>query len=283
MMINEKTNEWIIKLIEQPILNNPIKLETYKVLLGANYFSGAQVVRFRINLGIYNEIFTNQIQGFNERLKQLIPSLEEHFCSPGHRGGFYERLDEGTLLGHVMEHVAIELQNLAGMNVGFGKTRETKEKGVYNVVIRFFDEYAGIYSGKMAINILNHLLLNINIDINPIIQNLILIREKRMLGFSTQQIVNEAERRHIPTLRLDQFNFVQLGTGCYRKLIRATLTQQTSYLAVEHTDNKYLTYKMLEEMGIPVPTRIQTQNVNDALAFFRSLQKPVVIKPFQWM
>ncbi|MCX7861574.1 MAG: Mur ligase family protein [Bacteroidales bacterium] len=269
----------VLKIVEQPFLNYPIQLLSHKTLIGANYFSGAQVIRFRLQLNEFDEVFTNQIPGFNDKLKETIPSLIEHHCSMKQRGGLFLRMDEGTLLGHVMEHVAIELQNLAGMNVGFGKTRETKVKGVYNVVIRFFDEYAGIYAGKMAIHILNHLLTNQPIDINPIIQNLIAIRERRLLGFSTQQIVNEAHQRGIPTLRLDRYNLVQLGTGCYRKIIRATITQYTSYLAVENTDDKYITYKMLEEMSIPVPRRITTQHINEALNFFHQLQKPLVIKP----
>ncbi|NMC99189.1 MAG: hypothetical protein GYA62_05665, partial [Bacteroidales bacterium] len=143
-MLNEtNTGVTIRSIIEQPFINAPLTLESHKTLIGANYFSGGQVIRFRINLNEYNEVFTNQIEGFNEALKNLIPSLVEHHCSVGERGGFFIRMDEGTLLGHVMEHLSIELQNLAGMNVGFGKTRETKEPGVYNVVIRFFDEYAG--------------------------------------------------------------------------------------------------------------------------------------------
>lgn len=279
-MLNETdSNVNIHSLIEQPFINSPITLETHKTLIGANYFSGGQVVRFRVNLNEYNEVFTNQIEGFNDALKSLIPSLVEHHCSMGVRGGFFMRMDEGTLLGHVMEHLSIELQNLAGMNVGFGKTRETKESGVYNVVIRFFDEFAGIYAGKMALHIINSIITKQEVHVESIIENLILIREKRMLGFSTQQIVNEAESRKIPFQRLDKYNFVQLGTGCYRKVIRATLTQNTSYLAVENTDDKYLTYKMLEEMGIPVPMRISTKTIQEALDFYKQLQKPVVVKP----
>lgn len=270
---------FIQKILSEPILNAPIQLESHSTLLGANYFSGAQVIRFRLRLNEYDEVTTNLIEGFNNALKELIPSLIEHHCSMKQRGGLFMRMEEGTLLGHVMEHVAIELQNLAGMNVGFGKTRETKVKGVYNVVIRFFDEYAGIYAGKMAIHILNHILTKQTLDIKPIIENLINIREKRMLGFSTQQIVNEAKHRRIPTLRLDLYNLVQLGTGCYRKIIRATITQNTSYLAVENTDDKFMTYKMLEEMGVPVPKRITTNIINDALNFYNEIQKPIVIKP----
>jgi len=278
-MEEQLNDQSILKILSEPFLNSPIELESYKVLIGANYFSGAQVVRFRLKLNEYDEVPTNTIEGFNDAVKNLIPSLEEHHCSLKQRGGLFIRMEEGTLLGHVMEHVAIELQNLAGMHIGFGKTRETKVKGVYNVVIRFIDEYAGIYSGRMAIHILNSILTKQPVDINQIINNLILIREKRMLGYSTQQIVNEAKQRGIPAIRLDKYNLVQLGTGCYRKIIRATITQNTSYLAVENTDDKYMTYKMLEEMGVPVPRRITTNNINEALAFFHEINKPLVIKP----
>lgn len=277
--INSTAN--INDIVNQPFRNNPLVIESYKTLMGANYFSGAQVVRLKINLKEYDEVFTNQIEGFNDSLKALIPSLIEHHCSMGVRGGFFMRLDEGTLLGHVAEHIAIELQHMAGMKVGFGKTRETKEKGVYTVVYRFYDEYAGIYAGKMAIHIINSILTKQDVNIDQIIKNLIIIREKRMLGFSTQQIVNEAKLRHIPFYRLDRFNLVQLGTGCYRKVIRATLTQNASHLAVENTDDKYLTSQMMEEMGVSVPERILTKSVNDALNFFKQLQKPVVVKPLK--
>jgi cyanophycin synthetase len=279
-MVSESIQTENIKTwMEQPFLNAPLVLESHKTLIGANYFSGAQVVRFRIRLNEYDEVFTNKIEGFNESLKLLVPSLVEHFCSMNVRGGFFMRMDEGTLLGHVMEHLAIELQNLAGMDVGFGKTRETKEKGVYNVVIRFLDEYAGIFAGKMALHVINSILTHQSCDINQIVQTLVLIRENRLLGFSTQQIINEAEKRNIPTQRLDEFNLIQLGTGCYRKVTRATLTQNTSYLAVENSDNKYLTYRLLEEMGVPVPQRILANNVRESLDFFHMLQKPVVVKP----
>ncbi|MCX7955176.1 MAG: Mur ligase family protein [Bacteroidales bacterium] len=272
-------NEILKKIIEEPFFNSPVELLNYKVLIGANYFSGDKVILFRIKLNEYDEVFTTQIPGFNEKLKQLIPSLEEHYCSLKQKGGFYIRLNEGTLLGHVMEHIAIELQNLAKMNIGFGKTRETKEKGVYNVVFRFADEYAGIYAGKMAIHIINSILRNEECNISNIIEKLVIIRENRMFGYSTQQIINELNKRDIPFIRLDKYNFVQIGTGCYRKLIRATLTQNAGYLAIEKTDDKYYTQQLLQELSIPVPDSILAKNINDVLNFFHEKQCAIVIKP----
>lgn len=267
------------QLSEIKVIDGPIKVESIKVLSGANYFSGEPVIRFRINLCDYAEVYTNQIDGFFERLKESVPSLIEHHCSPGRRGGFFERILEGTLLGHVMEHVAIELQTLAGMYVGFGKTRITKKEGVYNVVFRFFDEVAGIYAGKASVNLINSILINQKYEISDIIRNLIHIRESRMLGFSTQAIVNEAKKRKIPTLRLDKYNLVQIGTGKYRKIIRATITGKTSLIAVETTDNKFLTNSILNELGVPVPNRIISSDVNEILNFQTLISKPIVIKP----
>ena len=135
--------------------HKPLKIEDINTLYGANYFSAGPVIRIRLNLGKYDEVFSNKINGLLTRLENDIPSLIEHHCSVGKRGGLFERIKEGTLLGHILEHIIIELQILAGMDVGFGKTRAAKAQGVYNVVYRFIDEIAGIYAGKAALNFLN--------------------------------------------------------------------------------------------------------------------------------
>jgi cyanophycin synthetase len=267
--------------IDYKVTPGPITVEDIKVLYGANYFSGGPVVLFRINLGEFDEVYTNKIPGFFEKLKTSVPSLYKHHCSVGRVGGFLERVQEGTLLGHVMEHTAIELQNLAGMDVGFGKTRGAKKKGIYNVVFRYFDEIAGTYAGKAALNLINAILEGVEMDVAEVINNLIVIREKRLLGPSTQAIVHEAERRKIPVLRLDKYNQVQLGTGKFKKLIRATITEDTSLLAVETSDDKFLTNSILQDAGIPVPQQIITEKLEDALAFHAQLQRPVVVKPAQ--
>ncbi|MCK4664465.1 MAG: ATP-grasp domain-containing protein [Bacteroidales bacterium] len=267
------------KIAEYPLFEGPLKIESINVLTGANYFSGGPVIRFRLNLGKYNEVFTNDIPGFYEKLKTAIPSLYEHHCSVGEPGGFFLRVQEGTLLGHVMEHVSLELQALAGMDVGFGKTRITKKESVYNVLFRFLDETAGIYAGKAAFNFVNCLLTNKHFVIDEVIKKLVFIREKNLLGPSTQAIVNEAENRKIPYFRLDKYNQVQLGTGKYRKIIRATTTEDTSLIAVETADDKYMTTSILKEAGIPVPKRIITDNLEKTLEFYNTIQKEIVIKP----
>ncbi len=261
------------------VKKGPIKLEKIQVYYGANYYSGGPIVLFRINLGAYDEVFTDQIEGFYEKLSSLLPSLYEHYCSVGKIGGFFLRVREGTLPGHVMEHVAIELQTLAGMDVGYGKTRSTLSQGVYNVIFRYFDEEAGIYAGKAALNLVNSILKKEEFDVFQIIKNLIYIREKNLLGPSTQAIVDEAEKRGIPWLRLDEFNLVQLGTGKYNKRVQATLTSDTSYIATEMASDKFQTTLMLKEAGVPVPETIKTNNQNEIIDFRKRSGKAVVVKP----
>ncbi len=261
------------------IEEGPIKVEDIRVYHGANYFSGGPIVLFRINLGSYDEVFTNEIEGFFEKLSELLPSLYEHHCSVGRVGGFFIRVKEGTLLGHVMEHVAIELQTLAGMDVGYGKTRSTLTQGVYNVIFRYLDEEAGIYAGKAALNLINAIVTGKPFDVFSVIEKLIGIREKNLFGPSTQAIVDECEKRQIPWIRLDNYNLVQLGTGKYLQSIRATMTSQTSYIAVDLASDKFLTTQMLREAGVPVPETIETDNADEAYRFFKKIGAPLVIKP----
>jgi len=257
----------------------PLKVVKTQVMYGANFFSAGPIVLIRLDLGQYNEVFTNTIAEFPSKLEKALPSLIHHHCSVGREGGFLLRVNEGTLLGHVIEHVAIELQTLAGMDVGYGKTRSTLEEGIYNIIFRFFDEIAGVYAGKAAVNLINAILTNKEFNCKEIVDNLIDIREKRLLGPSTQAIVDEAEKRKIPWLRLDTYNLVQLGTGKYRKHTRATITSDTSLIAVETADNKYLTSLMLKDAGVPFAETIRTDDIEEVFSFYRQIQKPIVIKP----
>ncbi len=257
----------------------PIKLVKTQVMHGANYFSAGPVICMRIDLGSFDEVFSNTIEGFYEKLTKALPTLYDHHCSPGIPGGFFKRVKEGTLMGHVMEHIAIELQTMAGMDVGYGKTRSTTEKGIYNVCYRFFDEIAGLYAGKVALNFINSMLQNQKFDIDQSIAHLVYIREMRLLGPSTQAIVDEVEKRHIPYMRLDAFNLVQLGTGKYKKSVRATVTSDTNFIAVDTSDNKYLTSRMLDDAGLPVlPTEICVDE-SYAVSFGHKYRKPIVLKP----
>jgi cyanophycin synthetase len=261
------------------LVEGPLSLEQIHILSGANYFSADRVIRLRINLNEFDEVFSDEIPGLYEKLVEKIPSLIDHHCSVGEKGGFLLRVKEGTLLGHILEHVCLEFKHLAGMESGFGKTRMTKIQGVYNVVYRFVDEIAGVYAGVSAFNFLNSLLTNKDFDVDSLIAELIEIRNNRFLGFSTKAIVTAAETKGILWDRLDDYNLVQLGTGKFRKLIRATITEKTSLIAVETTDDKYRTTSILQEAGYPVPKRIITTEFQEALEFLNTLQKPIVTKP----
>jgi len=257
----------------------PLKALGLKVLHGANYFSGGKVVIVRLDLGEFDEVFTNEIPGFYEKLTKALPSLHEHHCSVGCVGGFFQRIERGTLLGHVTEHVAIEVQTLAGMDVAYGKTRATASAGVYNVVFRFIDEEAGLYAAKAAVNLVNALLVDRPFDVGRAVEQIVAIREERLLGPSTQAIVEAAKERGIPFIRLDEHNLVQLGDGKYQKRIRATITEETGLIPVETAANKYLTVRMLEAAGVPVPETIKASSAAKILAFYEEAQAPLVVKP----
>ncbi|OQX98851.1 MAG: hypothetical protein B6I24_04210 [Bacteroidetes bacterium 4572_128] len=262
------------------VSNSPLKLENVKILKGANYYSVNKVIRLKINLLEYDEVFTNEINGFYEKIKNKIPSLYNHHCSVGKIGGLFQRIKNGTLLGHVIEHTALELQNLSGLKSDMGKTRMTKIQGIYNVIFEYEDEIAGIYAGKSAFNLISAILKNEDFNMEKIIKNLIFIREKRLMGPSTKAIVEEAMRRKIPVIRLDKYNMVQLGTGKYKKIIRATTTDETSLIAVEIIDNKFRTGEVLKENGVPFPDGIITDNLEDIISFFEKGKSPIVLKPY---
>ncbi|MCP4216397.1 MAG: cyanophycin synthetase [bacterium] len=269
------------KYTAYPIESGPLHVLDVNVMHGANYFSAGKVVVIRLDLKEYDEVFTSDIPGFFEKLKKILPSLHDHYCSEGKPGGFFSRVQNGTLLGHVTEHVTIELQTLAGMDVAYGKTRSTSDQGVYNVVYRFFDEVAGIYAGKAAVNLVNSILLDKTFDADQIIRDLIDIREKRVPGPSTQAIIDEAQQRNIPFMRLDAFNLMQIGTGKYAKRIRATITNETSLIGVETADDKHLSRAMLADAGIPVPQTRLVENPLDILQYSMENKRPIVVKPLK--
>lgn len=240
------------------------------------------VIHYVVDIGELEERPSNKIEGFYEALVELIPSLYDHGCSIGKPGGFLKRLREGTWMGHVMEHVALEIQNLAGAEVGRGKTRATGEKGVYNVTFQFDQEDVGLAAGKLALRLLNHLVYKTEpgFDYAAELEVVIKIAERLAYGPSTGAIVQEAVRRGIPVLRLDpKRSLVQLGHGKYQRRIWATVTSETANIAVDVAKNKELTNRLLHEVGIPVPRGQTVGNLEDAKRAARRIRFPVVLKP----
>ena len=257
-------------------------LET-RVLRGANYWAGEPSIRMVVDLGVLEDFPSNTIPGFVETLTRLMPSLDDHACSLGRRGGFVTRLNDGTWVGHVAEHVALELQNLAGTLVRHGKTRGTGEHGRYNVIYEFREEQVGLEAGRKAVRLVNHLVAPGDpehaFDYEAELEDLIHSAERLAFGPSTQALIDEAAVRDIPCIRLDRYSLVQLGQGVHQQRIRATMTSRTGGIAVDIASDKKLTNKLLDSAGLPVPHAEVVDAEDDAVRAARRIGYPCVIKP----
>jgi cyanophycin synthetase len=255
-------------------------LET-KVMRGPNYWSNYRknLIQIKLDLQKYEELPTNEIKGFTERLVKLIPSLREHRCSKGYEGGLIERMNEGTWLGHVIEHVALELQCMAGMFVGYGRTRSTGEHGVYYVVFSYILENAGLYAGKAAVELVTAVAENRKFAVKPVIEKLESICRRESFGPSTQSIIDEAAKRGIPATRMDEHSLVMLGQGRQQQLFRATVVGTTSNIGVESAACKWHTKKVLGGAGIPVPRGEKVYDLEDFDAAVEKVGYPLVVKP----
>lgn len=258
-----------------------MKIDKIQVLRGPNIWSirRKKLIQMRLDLEEMEEFPTNKIEGFRERIEQLIPSLITHRCSEGYEGGFFHRIEMGTWMGHVIEHIALEIQTLAGMNTGFGRTRETKTPGVYNVVFNYIEENAGVYAAEQSVKIAQCLIDNEEYDINACILRLKEIRENERLGPSTGSIVDEAVARNIPWIRLGKNSLVQLGYGINQQRFQATITGKTSSIAVDIACNKELTKKMLDDAAIPVPNGGLVVDEEDLKNVISKIGYPIVLKP----
>ena len=262
-----------------------MKILKTQTLRGPNYWSirRQKLIQMRFDLEDLAEKPSNLIPGFYEGLVDILPSLIEHYCSPNHRGGFFERVKEGTYMGHIVEHVALELQELAGMPVGFGRTRQTATHGVYNVVYEYVYEEAGRYAGRAAVRLCNSIVNTGTYPAEELAQDLADLKDLRAsaaLGPSTETIVKEAEARNIPWMMLSTRAMVQLGYGAHQKRIQATLSANSGILAVELACDKESTKTILAEAGVPVPrgTVISyLDELEDAIEDVGGF--PVVIKP----
>ena len=258
-----------------------MKILKIQALRGPNIWSirRTKLIQMRLDLEELEERPTDKIEGFRERIEALLPSLIEHRCSEGCYGGFFQRVDRGTWMGHVIEHIALEIQTLAGMDVGFGRTRETKTPGVYNVVFNYLEEKVGVYAAKAAVRIAEALISGEDYDLGEDIQNMKEIREDVRLGPSTGSIVEEAVSRGIPFLRLGRNSLIQLGAGVNQMRFQATITCKTSNIAVDVACNKEQTKKMLDEASIPVAKGDICYDEEDLQETIEDIGYPIVIKP----
>ena len=251
-----------------------------RALRGPSIWSRYPVIHMLLDLGEMETQPSDKVEGFYGRTTALMPTLVEHRCSVGTKGGFLQRIERGTWMGHIVEHVAIELQCLAGMEVGFGKTRKFGDEGsVYTIVFRYRSEEAGLEAGRIAVNLVESLIAAREFDLEAAVFSLKEIREDHMLGPSTRSIVKAAQARDIPFYRLNRDSFVQLGWGSHQRRIQATMTSQTSALGVEIADEKGRTKSLLKDAGIPVPEGYECDSWEATLENALEIGYPVVVKP----
>jgi cyanophycin synthetase len=255
-------------------------LET-RVYRGANVWSYDQAIHLVVELGSLEDFPSNTLPGFTENLLTMLPGLREHSCSRGRRGGFVERLQEGTWLGHVTEHVALALQQAVGHDIRRGKTRQVKgHRGRYNVIYGYVDEQVGLAAARLAVRLVNHLVeADPELDWDAELEAFILRAERTAFGPSTQAILDEAVSRDIPWIRLNKHSLVQLGQGVHAKRIRATMTSATSAIAVDVASDKDLTTRLLAAAGLPVPKQESVRNADQAARVADRIGYPVVVKP----
>src|SRR6185436_14705497 len=211
-----------------------------RTLRGPNYWSGywKKLIIMRLDIGDYEDRPSDKMPGLYDRMVELMPTLKAHGCSYKEEGGFLRRLEEGTWAGHIIEHLALELQTLAGMSTGYGRTRETGEKGIYNVVFSYHEEEVGRYAARAAVRLFLGIAENKDPDelvreIASDVKRMREIREDVRFGPSTGSLVEEAVSRNIPYIRLNEQSLVQLGYGVHQRRILATTTANTNMIAVE--------------------------------------------------
>lgn len=258
-----------------------MKIMSVQALRGPNIWSVTRkkLIQMRLDLEELEDFPTNKIDGFGDRLKALIPSMYEHRCSEGMEGGFFSRVERGTWMGHVIEHIALEIQTLAGMDTGFGRTRETKTRGIYNVVFSYVEEKVGLFAAESSVRIADALIKGIDYDIQADIRKMREIREDVRLGPSTGSIVDEAVARDIPWIRLGTNSLIQLGYGVNQMRFQATITCKTSNIAVDIACDKEDTKRMLRNAAIPVAAGDICVDEEDLETTIKRIGYPIVIKP----
>ncbi|MFV5702557.1 cyanophycin synthetase [Flavobacterium sp. XS2P12] len=258
-----------------------MKIIKVQALRGPNIWSiqRKKLIQMRLDLEEMEQFPTNKIEGFRERIEAMFPTMIEHRCSEGCRGGFFSRVERGTWMGHVIEHIALEIQSLAGMETGFGRTRETKTPGTYNVVFSYTEENVGLFAAESSVAIAEALIAGTDYDLNADLQKMREIRERVRLGPSTGSIVEEAVSRNIPWIRLGTNSLVQLGYGINQMRFQATITCKTSSIAVDIACNKEQTKKMLDMASIPVANGSICTDEESLAETIKKIGYPLVLKP----
>lgn len=258
-----------------------MKIVKIQALRGPNLWSISRkkLIQMRLDLEEIEQFPTDKIDGFAERIETMFPTMYEHRCSEDEPGGFFSRVRRGTWMGHVIEHIALEIQTLAGMETGFGRTRETKTPGIYNVVFSYTEENVGLFAAESAVRIAEALITATEYDLESDIQQMREIREQVRLGPSTGSIVEEAVSRDIPWIRLGKNSLVQLGYGINQMRFQATITCKTSSIAVDIACNKEETKRLLDLASVPVASGSICVDLEDLEETIKKIGYPIVLKP----
>jgi cyanophycin synthetase len=256
-----------------------IKILRVTHLRGPNIWTYRPVIEAWLDIGELEECPSNTLPGFNERLTAWLPGLVEHRCGVGERGGFLERLRDGTWAGHILEHIVLELQNLAGMKTGFGKTRSTADHGIYKMAFRTRDEVVGRAALQAGHALLMAAINDTPFDMGATVAGLTELVDRYCLGPSTANIVDAATERRIPSIRLTEGNLVQLGHGAAQRRIWTAETDRTSAIGESIASDKDLTKTLLANCGVPVPEGSLVRSADDAWDEAQDIGLPVVLKP----
>jgi cyanophycin synthetase len=256
-----------------------MEILSVKVLRGPNQWASFPCLEAWVDLGRLEDFPSHTLPGFNERITAWLPTMIEHRCSIGERGGFFERLRTGTWMGHVLEHVTLELQTLAGTPVGYGRAREAKTRGVYKVVIEYKEERFAIECLHAAHRLIMAAIEDAPYDVTGEVKRLRQVLLDVQLGPSTRSIVEAAIGRGIPTQRLTSGSLVRLGQGARQRRICAAETDRTGAVAETIAQDKELTRTLLAESGIPVPEGRPVDDAADAWAVAQDIGAPIVVKP----
>lgn len=252
----------------------------HRALRGPNYYSRYQAIYMRLDIGELEERPSNKVPGLAEKLQDLLPDIYAHRCSIGEPGGFLERVRYGTYAGHMVEHIAIELQNQVGFSVGYGKSVDSYDRGIYNIVYRYRDEATGLAAGEAAVQIVQKLYDGENVDLHPHIDHLKQVRDANALGPSTGAIVNAAKARNIPCYTLTEgTSYIQLGHGVKQRRFQATVTDASGIIGHSIADDKDWTKQILGEAGVTVPKGQTCYSFAEAQEAAGWIGWPVVTKP----
>ncbi|WP_251861588.1 cyanophycin synthetase [Clostridium sp. Marseille-Q2269] len=255
-----------------------MKIENIRVFEGRNIYSHKKCIRMDVDLEGYSNISSKEIKGFNKTLVNYIPELKDHCCCVGRKGGFVERLYEGTYLSHICEHLIIALQNKIGINVSYGKAREIEGEKYY-IIYQYQYKNAAIECGKIAVNLINNIINGKKYDVKAKVKELMCLLKSEELGPSTSSIIEQAKKRNIPIMRIGEDSMFQLGYGVKGKFIEATMCNDTSSVSVDIACDKLLSKNILIDQCIPVAEGYKIKNYIDLLFKVERIGYPVVLKP----